>query len=324
MLQALALFVATTGPGAAASPSAMPPAPLPSTCSAATSFEGTVCTPVTGGKHPAIVLLGGSEGGDMLRYAAPRFAEEGYVAASVAYFGAPGLPQSLENIPVETVGNAIAAVAARPDVDPQRIAILGLSKGGELALLTASLYPQIHAVVAVVASPFAWQGISRGFGSPQSSWTYRGKPLPFVPYGSAMGEQFATAASGHGAIDLRKGYDASYQQNQSDVSEAMFHLENIKGPVFFVAAGDDGIWNSPLQSQIGMTYLREHHHPYPDRVETYPGAGHIFLFSSPDRPMTTAPMGPFTLLLGGTAETNARAREQAWPAIFSFLGSALR
>jgi dienelactone hydrolase len=269
-------------------------------------------------------LLGGSEGGDMMSHAAPLFAQRGYVAASVAYFGAPGLPQTLENVPVETIGKAIADVAARPDVDANRIAVLGLSKGGELALLTASLYPQIHAVVAAVPSPFAWQGIGQGPGAPVSSWTFRGQPLPYVPYGTAMGAQFGAAMATHAPIDLRKGYDASYEEHRSDVPAAMFHLENINGPVLFVAAGDDGIWNSPLQSQIGMEYLREHHHPYADRYEQYPGAGHIFLFSAPDRPMTTAPMGPFTLLLGGTPQANAQAREEAWPKIFAFLNQALR
>lgn len=294
-----------------------------SNCAAAPAFTGTICVPPSGGKHSAIILLGGSEGGDMMGHAAPLFARHGYVAASVAYFGAPGLPQTLENVPVETVGKAIADVAARPDVDPNRIAILGISKGGELALLAASLYQEIHAVVAVVPSPFAWQGIGQGPGAPESSWTYRSKPVPYVPYGTAMGAQFGAAIITHAPIDLRKGYDASYQEHRASVPAAMFHLENIRGPVLFVAAGDDGIWNSPLQSQIGMDYLRQHHHPYADRYENYPGAGHIFLFSSSDRPMTTAPMGPFTLRLGGTPEANAKAREEAWPKIFEFLNQAL-
>lgn len=57
-----------------------PPQSSPSNCSAAQSFVGTVCVPADSGKHPAILLLGGSEGGDMMSYAAPRFAQHGFVS----------------------------------------------------------------------------------------------------------------------------------------------------------------------------------------------------------------------------------------------------
>ncbi len=80
-------------------------------------FIGTICAPPGSGKHPAIILLGGSEGGNLMGKAAPMFAAHGYVAASVAYFKEPGLPQDLVDIPVETIGRALAAIAARPGVD---------------------------------------------------------------------------------------------------------------------------------------------------------------------------------------------------------------
>jgi len=298
---------------------------LPKNCTHATAFSGTICTPGTSGKHPAILLLGGSEGGDSMSYrAAPSFAAHGYVAATVAYFGSPGLPQSLENIPVETVGKALDDITKRSDVDPNRIAILGLSKGGEFALLAASTYPAIHAVIAAVPSPFAWQGIAQGPAAPQSSWTSAGKALPYVAYGSQMGELFGAAFSVHKPLDLRTGYDASMQQNKTQIPAAMFHLENIRGPVMMLAADDDQIWDSVAQSQLGMRYLRDHHYAYSDIYLHYQGAGHIFLFSSPERPMTQAPMGPLTLMLGRTAQANTQAAAQAWPRIFAFLSAALK
>lgn len=312
MMNALALLVAV----ATSHPTASP-------CNASFAFTGTICTPATTGRHPAIVLLGGSEGGDVMSRAAPEFAAHGYVAASVAYFGAPGLPQTLENIPVETVGNAVQAIASRPDVDPERIAIMGASKGGELALLVASLYPQIHAVVAVVPSPFAWQGIAHALGAPTSSWTYESKPLPYVAYSAEMGQLFGAAFTTHAPLDLRKGYEASMRRNGSQVAPAMFRLENIKGPILFIAADDDQIWNSVAQSHMALTYLHEHNHPYADRLIQYPNAGHAFLYSSAKRPLLTAPMGPFTLMLGGTPSGNTKAATDAWPKILSFLSTAL-
>lgn len=293
-------------------------------CSAAKAFIGTICTPSTSGKHPAILLLGGSEGGNVMQYIAPRFAQYGYVAVSVAYFKEPGLPQSLQDVPVETIGKALDDVSKRSDVDANRIAIMGGSKGGELALLAASLYPQIHAVVAYVPSPFAWQGIPDGpQAQPQSSWTLHGEPVPYVQYTAAMGEQFQNAFLKHSPLDLRVAYDDAMKRNKGEIAPAMFHLENIRGPVLLLGADDDQLWNSDAQSELALAYLRAHHHPYADEYLHYPDAGHLFLFQSASHPQTEVPLGPFTMLLGGTVKGDLAAQAQAWPAIGMFLESAL-
>ncbi len=295
----------------------------PPPCAPAKAFTGTICAPAASGKHPAILLLGGSEGGDIMKYTAPRFAKQGYLAASVAYFGLPGLPQTLEEIPLETIGTALADISKRPDVDPNRIAIMGISKGGELALLAASTYPQIHAVVAGVPSPFAWQGIPNGPSAPKSSWTFDGKPLPYVPFSAEMGTVVGEAYSTGQPLDFRKGYEASMQSNAAQIPAAMFRLENIHGPVLLIAADDDQVWDSVAQCTRAMTYLHEHHHPYDDQFLQYAHAGHIFLFASAQQPMISVKTGPTTMLLGGTAQGNLDAKKQAWPKIDAFLSSAL-
>jgi dienelactone hydrolase len=310
MVTLLALLVAAASPAPA--------------CTDARAFVGTICAPATHGKHPAIVVLGGSEGGNSMAFAAAQFAQHGYVAASVAYFKAPGLPQILENVPVETVGKALDEIAKRPDVDASRIAITGDSKGGELSLLAASVYPQIHAVVAVVPSPFAWEGIPNGPAAVGSSWTVNGKPVPYVHYGAVMGQVNMVAFTQHQPLDLRKGYSASMQQNAQQIPAAMFHLENIRGPVLMLGADDDQIWDSDAQSHLGLQYLQDHHHPYKDEYLHYAGAGHLFMYSSRERPLTEVPMGPTTLLLGGTLQANLRAQEQAWPKVYEFLAAALQ
>ncbi|MBV9736729.1 MAG: acetylxylan esterase [Candidatus Eremiobacteraeota bacterium] len=295
-------------------------------CAAATQFVGTICTPSSSGQHPVILLLGGSEGGNEMSHSASRFADAGFVAASVAYFGLPGLPQTLEEIPVETVGKALDAIGARTDVDKNRIGIFGISKGGEFALLAASTYPQIHAVVADVPSPFAWQSIPRGAETnAHSSWTVGGKPVAFVPYSATMGQLFAQAFGGHGPLDLRPGYDAAMKDNAAAIPGAMFHLENVHGPILFIAADDDHIWDSVAQSELGVQYLKAHNHPYDDVYQHFAGAGHIFLFATPQYALTEVPIGPTTtMLLGGTAQANLAAASQAWPQILSFLSAALK
>ena len=315
-LATLAIAAITAAP---ASAPAAPPG-----CSSATAFVGTICAPSTAGKHPAILLLGGSEGGDSLANVAPDYARDGYVAASVAYYRAPGLPQTLENIPVETIGAALSNIEKRPDVDPDKIAIFGISKGGELALLAASTYPTIHAVIADVPSPFAWQGIAAdGASPPTSSWTRGGKPIPYVPFGAEMGPAFAKAFGTHAALVLRPGYAIS--ADGSTERPAFFPLEKIDGPVLFLSAGDDQIWNSSAQAKLGMAYLKSMRHPFADTWHDYPAAGHLFLFATPARPFVDAPLtAGLTLELGGTSAANVAAAADATTRIATFLTQAFR
>ena len=320
---ALVLLLAATSPLAAAAQSdAAAPTAAPS-CAKAVAFVGTICTPAIGGRRPAIVLLGGSEGGDSTAPLAREFAEHGSVAASVAYFGAPGLPPALAEIPVETITRAIDDLVRRDDVDPARLSIFGISKGGELALLTASGDARISKVVAVVPSPYAWQDVPRGASDPAvSSWTRHGKQLPYVPYTEAIGRAYVEALRRRIPLALRGGYvDAS--KDTGAVDRAMFPLERIAGPVLFVAAGDDQIWDSAAQSARGLACLSAHHHPYRDAIVEEPHAGHLFLLATPERPFTDAPFRDgLRLALGGTAEANVVAAGDAWPKIAAFLESA--
>jgi hypothetical protein len=183
-----------------------------------------------------------------------------------------------------------------------------------LALLAASTYPAIHAVVADVPSPFAWEGIPDGnSGVHTSSWTRDGKPLPYVPYTAAMGQAFGTAFGMHTPLDLRPAYDAA-MTNQAAIDTAFFPLEKINGPVLFLSAGDDRIWNSAAQARMGLAYLKKTNHRFADESKEYPAAGHIFVFATPARPLTDAPFaGGLTIRLGGTPEANVQAAADAQP-----------
>jgi len=79
--------------------------------------------------------------------------------AGAAYFGVPGLPDRLAQIPVETVERAASWLLARDDVGLGRVAVMGQSRGGELALLAGASLDVIGAVVGVVLSGVVWCGV---------------------------------------------------------------------------------------------------------------------------------------------------------------------
>lgn len=327
---ALVLVISISVLAACVASAAEPPtaAALPAGCTNVSApFIGTICAPPTPGRHPAMLLLGGSEGGNStMPKIAPLFAARGYVAVTVAYFGLPGLPKYLVNVPVEIVGRALRAVAARRDVNPAEIGIFGGSKGGELALLAASIYPQIKAVVADVPSPVAFMGLGVNDTPSGCSWSYRGKPLPCVPVSAAaaaaIGAQFA---SGH-TVRLRVLYDLSLDADPTQVRAAFFPLQRIHGPVLCLAGGDDEMWNSPRQCAMAMSYLKAHHHRFADRAVTYPDAGHTFLWAmrGPKSAVTEFPIGGGVMMdFGGTPAGDVAASKRAWKTIWAFLAHAL-
>jgi dienelactone hydrolase len=288
-------------------------------------FVGTLCSPNDGKRHAAMIVLGGSEGGDSMKHVASMFANRGYVAASVAYFNAPGLPPTLVDVPVETVGHAIEALEARPDVRKEALGILGGSRGGELALLAASTYPQIKAVVAVVPSPYAYMGLGEYDIPTGCAWTYEGKPLPCIPPDGPAGQKIGQEFQTHQPIVLTPLYDASRNDDAAVTKAATFALQKIDGPVLCLGGKDDQMWDSQAHCDFTIQYLRSRHHPYRDREIVYPNAGHTFISAvhGPSSAVTQLSMGGATMAFGGTPAGDAEAATDAWKQIWNFLAATL-
>ncbi len=112
----------------------------------------------------AVLVLGGSGGGIAGPAAnAALLASHGHVALALVYFGVEPLPPTAVEIPLESVTAGFDWLRAQPEVDPDRVRVLGFSKGGDLALLVASRRPDLRCAVAYAPSSHVWQGIPRGF-----------------------------------------------------------------------------------------------------------------------------------------------------------------
>ena len=138
-------------------------------------FYGEWLTPRRTRRQTAILFLGGSEGGVPMYPIAYMLAAHGYPVLALAYFGAPGLPRTLQRIPLEYFRRALGWMRSRPEVDPQHIVTFGLSRGGELSLLLASTYRDlVHGAVGYAPSSLANVGLPAGT---QPAWTDHGRPV---------------------------------------------------------------------------------------------------------------------------------------------------
>ncbi len=285
-------------------------AAAPKVVTAPPPLVGELHLPDGAGRAPGLLILGGSEGGHGPAFHfAQTFAKRGFASLGLAYFGDPGLPATLENVPLEYFTRAIDWLSTHPAVDKTRIGVFGGSKGGEAALLIAARDPRIKAVVAGVPSSVAWQGYNpRNPINPGPSWILGGKPIPYVPYDGSV--PFT------GVLDL-------YQRSLAKAApDAVIPVERINGPVLLVSARDDKLWPSAAMADQVIARLDKAKFRYPHNNLAYDNAGHAG-FGEPLPPGTVVPPAMLAQL-GGTAEGNLAMRADAWPKLLAFLDEALK
>lgn len=246
--------------------------------------------PASSGGRYGILVLGGSGGGQPTNLA-DRVADAGHSVLALSYFKEEGLPQELNNVPLEYFENAKQWLMEQPDTDPNGVIILGWSKGAELALLLAANDEQIKGVVGIAPSSHVWAGILDDWQQvPSSSWTDGGEPMPHIRF---QGDETVRS--------LRDLYQVSL--NKADDKEAArIKVENIDGPVLLFSGGQDTIWPASTMAADVCDTMRQAgknciHHDYPD-------AGHLL---------------DGDIVLGGDEATNTAAEQESNALIRQYL-----
>ena len=247
-------------------------------------------------KNVAIMLLGGSEGG-MPTYSTESFTSRGYPCLMIAYFGTENTPDHLEMIPLEYFEDVIKMYKSKPEIRNKKIVVIGGSKGAELALLLASRYKQIEGVISKKPSSVVFQGI----GGPSSSWSYKGEPVPFVPYApydysKIVNNQYVEV------------YKLSLKQTKA-VEKAAIKVENINGPILLISGKEDKMWPSTQMGDMVIKRLEEKKFPHWYRHFAYENAGHSLHEN---------------FLMGGTKDGNKKARIDSEQRIINFLNRLSR
>lgn len=205
-----------------------------------------------GSNQPLIVGLGGAEGGnswarDVWASQRNEFIAQGYAILAVGYFGMDGIPRELDRVALEGIHQAILAAANDSRINKECIAVVGGSKGAELALLLASEYPEIKAVVALSPGSAVFPAITIAMNTP--SFSRNGQPLEFVPVPWS-----ATPALIRG--DLRAVWE-EMMKNETQMANAAIPIEQSNGPLFFVSATRDEFWPSTEMSRAMEQRLAE-------------------------------------------------------------------
>jgi hypothetical protein len=295
-------------------------------------FEGAVFAALPGAsKRPALILLGGSEGGSAIKRDAPHYASYGYAVLALPYYSPsqwsptgpqpaelPSLPDKFVNVPVDRLQAARDWLAQQSEVDASRIGVIGTSKGAEFALLAGTKMDWIRAVVAYVPTDVVWEGWGQGVAEgSSSSFAWKGEPFAFVSY-KDFNAEFSGFATGQD-VKIRRPHDKGRAASPPErIAAARIPVERIAAPVMVVGGGDDQLWASGPMAEAIVAGRKN------SRFETLAvvdaEAGH-FLGGTGTGPTTHYNNDP--MKNGGTPAANARTQAKAHAALLAFLERSL-
>ncbi len=295
-------------------------------------FVGTLFVPPGAGPHPVALILNGSDGG-MRECAASLLASRGYAGLALTYFsglsGIEDCSKDLIEIPLEYFASAIHWLQAQETIDGEKIAVIGLSRGGELALLLGATFPAIKAVVGGAPGAHMHAGLRNGQAVSQSAWTYQGKSLPYVASKITFLDyiqNFWKAFIRRQPLTLRAAF-LKATAGLSEMDESTIPVENTRGPLLLISGKDDQLWPSDLYAELVVARLKKHNHPYTVEHMCYEQAGHFvcFPYGLPSLPpMLEMAIGPVSIDFGGAASCQTRATTDSWQKILAFLAKSFQ
>ena len=276
---------------------------------------------------PGLLLLGGAEGG-MHEDDAALLAGHGFAVLALAYYGMPGLPPTLRDIPLEYFDQGLDYLRRHPGVQASRLAVMGVSKGGEATLLIGSMFPGLRAVISVVGSGLVTQGISQDvlggsfleiMAAPVASWTYQGRELPYLP--NVVTPELKAAVVDGVPVALKWAMPDPGQVVPDPAT--VIPVERITGAVLLISGEDDQGYGV-AHHEVAARRLDTAGRPGTWRHVVHPGAGHL-IAAPPYGPTTetTTPGPGITFDHGGTPAANATARAATWHEILQFLAREL-
>lgn len=254
-----------------------------------------------------LVLLGSSSGIDLGH--SRLLAEHGAHAVTVEWFGGKNQAPGVCEIPLEVFARALDRLQ-QEGVDT--LAVIGQSKGAEVAALLACIDDRVDLTVAISPSSVVWANVGAGvdgLSSPyRSSWTWHGEPLPFVSYDDSW-----SSPQSLGPISYRSLYEQSLLLDPEATAAAEIPVEEARGDMLLVAGFDDQLWPSAraAKTMAGRRLDRD------GQVEVlqHDKAGHSPVF--PGQPL---PEPSRYLARGGTAEADAQLGATTWSSIVHRLG----
>lgn len=283
-------------------------------------FQANYYAQNTTANKTAIILLGGGSWGN---YWGEQFAQKGFVGLSLPYTRNEGLPKLPEEIPLEYFEQAIKWLGEQPEVNPEKILVMGASKNSELALTIASVFPElISGVIAYAPSSVSWSNTTLPYNSNtlKPSWTYKGEDISYVPMEKISGNN-------SDKINTLEYWKTGLEK-QEHVRNAAIKVERISGPILLFSGKDDKVWPAALMADMIEKRIKDHDFKHAFYNIQYENAGHLISRNPDSDSDTSERTGKLTIqdkeyefAFGGTMEGDNKAKKLAKIKVFELINS---
>ena len=240
-------------------------------------FVGHLAEPDVGSDRAVIVIMGGEQSLLPGIKFAERFADFGITGLAVSLFGADGLPDSPDRIPLELI--EAAARFLREEKKIPHLSIYGQSMGSIFAALAAEKLGGFENLILVSPTHVPFEGTLRDKKTMtgHSVATWRGEELPFVTADFSKwkaGKYQKHPAAGYPVTGMWCAYYEAYQERER-VEKAMLHPERSGARILMIAGAMDEAWPSADSVRLLQTALREADYTWEVKTIVYPHGSHL-------------------------------------------------
>ena len=240
-------------------------------------FVGHLAEPDNGSDSAVIIIMGGEQSLLPGIVFAERFADFGITGLAVSLFGAEGLPDSPDRVPVDMF--VPAAEYLRNVKGIKHLSVYGQSMGSIFAALVAQYIGGFENLVIVSPThvPFEGTAPDRKTMSGHSVAIWQGMEIPFVrpdfskekavKYKKLPGMQYKV--TGMWAA-FQKAYDDSEEEER-----AMLHPEKSGARILMIAGAEDEDWNAAYSVGKLEKHLKEQGYEHEVRSLIFPHGSHL-------------------------------------------------
>lgn len=238
-------------------------------------FAGHMVVPEKGKDKAVVVLSGGEKSLLPGIKIAERFADFGMAGLAVSLFGAQGLPEGPDRIPVEMILSAVNYLKEKKGITD--ISLYGISMGTIFAALAAK-YVKVTNLILCSPTHVPFEGATdKKHMTGHSVAVYGGKELPFVRPDLSRGGMNRYRYSGEAGKKVT-GMWAAYNEAYHDKvleEKAALHLRETEARILLVAGTGDEMWNSAYSVKYMYSELEKADYVYDHKMLLYPEASHL-------------------------------------------------
>lgn len=213
-------------------------------------FEGKLYD-AQNGDDRLLIVIQGLKGLELPEKYAELFSAKGYSTLALQYYGAEGQPSDMRAIPLEQFQTAIDCLKAHDNGRFKRFGIYGNSKGAGMALLAASVVPDLGLVIAASSFGHIMQGTGKEKDNPcKAMVSFHGADFPYVPAEHVFSDFLKRCFREH-RIQTLYFFD---EWDKKGTEENEIPVENIKGDILFLTSTHDE--SVPAKRDAGLLTAR--------------------------------------------------------------------